>query len=81
MEDSKQQDDKSKADRVWDNIVEAFSPIASLFTMRTVFLVVLLAVIGLWIAGETSNYSPCQRLGPSPVLPLRITDGSSWSRK
>ena len=49
MEDSKQQDGKSKADRAWDNIVEAFSPIASLFTMRTVFLVALLAGIGLWI--------------------------------
>ena len=49
MEDSKQQDGKSKANRAWDNIVEAFSPIASLFTMLTVFLVVLLAVIGLWI--------------------------------
>lgn len=49
MEDSKQQDGKSKADRAWDNIVEAFSPIASLFTMRTVFLVALLAGIGFWI--------------------------------
>jgi hypothetical protein len=70
VEDSKQQDGKSKADRAWDNIVEAFSPIASLFTMRTVFLVALLAGIGFWIGRrDIKLFALSADCTPSPPPP------------